>query len=465
MTAGRTTARRRRTAGVTTTTAAPRVPEAQAMFAARRTRLLRAMRSSEPAAAIFVSATEQRRNGDVDYEFRQASSFQYLTGFPEPEAVAVIRPGHAQPYVLFVRPHDPETAVWVGPRAGVEGAMRDYGADAAYSIEELEQRLPELLAGVHTLYFSLGSNERIERLLSRIVAMRRAQSARGVPPIARVIDPYPLVARLRLVKSPGEVAALQRAIDITGAGIEAAIRFARPGHYEYEVQAVMEAEYRRLGSPRNGVPSIVAGGANACTLHYTDNRGRLGPADLLLLDTGAEWDYYSADVSRTFPVKGRFTPEQRAVYDIVLEAQQQAMALVRPGARFNDVHERAVEVLTRGLRDLKVLRGRVPTLLKRGAYAPYYMHATSHWLGLDVHDAGNYREGADSITLRPGMVLTVEPGLYITPDAEDAPAPLRGIGVRIEDDVLVTGHGYRNLSEAIPRDPATLEAITGTRGG
>jgi len=470
MTAGRTTTRRTATAAASQRTpTAQRTPSkadgqpaaAQAPFAARRARLLRAMDSREPAAAVFAGATAQRRNGDVDHEFRQSSTFQYLTGFPEPDAVAVLRPGHEQPYVLFVRPHDPAMAVWVGPRSGVEGAVAHYGAAAAYPIEELEQRLPELLGRARTLYFSLGSDDRVERLLSGSVAQRRAGGQRGAEPVARVLDPYPLVAQLRLIKTREEIAALQRAIDITGAGIEAAIRFTRPGHHEYEAQAVLEAEYRRQGSPRNGFPSIVAGGANACTLHYTDNRGRLGPRDLLLLDTGAEWDYYSADVSRTFPVNGRFTPEQRAVYDIVLEAQRQAMELVRPGARFLDVHERAVRVLTEGLRDLGVLKGRMPTLIKGGAYAPYYMHATSHWLGLDVHDAGNYREGSDSIELRAGMVLTVEPGLYITPDADAAPGPLRGIGVRIEDDVLVTRTGYRNLSAGIPRDAATLEAMAG----
>ncbi len=401
------------------------------------------------AAAVFASGRETRRNGDVDHEFRQPSTFYYLTGFEEPDAVAVLRPGHPQSYILFVRPHDPQMAIWVGPRAGVEGATTHYGADAAYSIEELDARLPSLLEHADTVYFSLGSDERLERLVSRTVAARRGAGQRGAVPLERVADPFPLVAQQRLIKSREEIAALRSAIDITGAGIEAAMRATQPGMHEYEVQSVLEAEYRRLGSPRDGFPSIVAAGANSCTLHYTTNRARIEDGDLLLLDTGAEVDYYGADVSRTFPANGRFTAPQRAVYDIVYEAQRQAIETVRPGARFIDVHERAVRVLVDGLRSLGVLEGRTAKLLKDGAYAPYYMHATSHWLGLDVHDVGNYVEGNESIALRPGMVLTVEPGLYIAPDAE-APQHLRGIGVRIEDDILVTRDGYENLSAAIP---------------
>lgn len=430
-------------------------------FATRRARLAQSLTGN--AAAIFVAGTESRRNGDVDHEFRQPSTFHYLTGFPEPDAVAVLRPGQPEAYVLFVRPFDPAMAVWVGPRAGVAGARARFGADAAYPIEELEQRLPELLAPCDTLYWSLGAEGRMDRLVANVVGQRRAAAQRGATALAAVRDPYPLVAQQRLIKAADEVTALQRAIDVTGAGIEAAIAAARPGMHEYEVQAVLEAEYRRMGSPRNGFPSIVAAGANACTLHYTSNTARIGARDLLLLDTGAEWDYYSADVTRTFPPSGRFTPEQRAVYDIVLDAQQQAMDLIRPGVRFHDVHDRALQVLVDGLRHLGVLRGQRAALIKRGAYTPYFMHGTSHWLGLDVHDAGDYREGNSSMRLRAGMVLTVEPGLYLAPGS-GAPRALEGIGVRIEDDVLVTRGGYRNLSAGIPRDADTLEAMAGGRG-
>ena len=249
---------------------------------------------------------------------------------------------------------------------------------------------------------------------------------------------------------------------MTGAGIEAAMRATRPGLHEYEVQAVLEAEFRRLGSPRDGFPSIVAAGVNSCTLHYTDNRARIENGDLLLLDVGAEIDYYGADVSRTFPANGRFRAAQRDVYEVVLAAQREAIEIVAPGVRFHDVHERAQRVITEGLRDLGVLEGRMPTLLKQEASRPYFMHGASHWLGMDVHDAGPYRRDGESLELRPGMVLTVEPGLYFARGLRGVPRRLRGIGVRIEDDVLVTRGGHRVLSEAIPKDPESLEAIVGS---
>ena len=446
------------------------LPAAAAPFARRRQSFMRALArtyggsggrggtAGAPVAALFASGHEARRNGDVDYEFRQPSTFYYLTGFEEPDAVALLRPGHAQPYVLFVRPHDPQQAIWVGPRAGVEGAVDAYGADAAHPIEELDQRLPALLDGMRTVAFSLGADERLERIVSRTVAARRGAGQRGAVAIERVVDPFPLVAQQRLVKTRDEVAALRRAVAITGAGIEAAMRTTRPGMHEYELEATLHAEYRRLGAPRLGFPSIVASGANACTLHYTANSKRIADHDLVLLDTGAEWAYYGADVSRTYPASGRFTPEQRAVYDIVYEAQAEAISLVAPGVRIADVHARAVRVLVDGLRHMGVLSGRSAQLIRDTAYLPYFMHGTSHWLGLDVHDVGAYREEGQSVALRPGMVLTVEPGLYIGP-ATDAPRALRGIGVRIEDDILVTRAGHENLSQAIPRDPDTLEAL------
>ena len=426
-------------------------------YARRRARLLRRLRPG--SAALFAAGRESLRNGDVEHPFRQTSTFQYLTGFGEPGAVAVLRPGHPQPFALFVRPHDPATAVWVGPRLGVDGAIAELGADAAYPIGELDRRLPELLAGLDTVYCSLGADEELDLLLTRLAAGRRAASQGGAPPIAAILDPAPIVDGLRLIKSREEIAALQRAIDITGAGLEAAMRAARPGMHEYEVQAVLEAEYRRLGSPRDGFPSIVAAGANACTLHYTANRARIEPGDLLLLDTGAEVDCYGADVTRTFPAGGRFRAAQREVYEIVLAAQREAIALIAPGVRFHEVHERAALVLTEGLRGLGVLSGRTARLLERRAYAPWFMHGTSHWLGLDVHDVGRYRDGGESVALRPGMVLTVEPGLYFAPGQRGVPRRLRGIGVRIEDDVLVTRDGCRVLSGAIPKDVADLEAI------
>ena len=422
------------------------------MFAARRKRLASSMRGG---TAVFAGGREALRNGDVAYEFRQRSTFYYLTGFEEPDAVAVLRPGDDQQpeqYVLFVPPRNPERAVWDGARAGVEGAVEQHGADAAYPIEELADQLPQLLAGAERVYFSLGSDDRVERLITALVERRGGSSV-----ATAVLDPSPLVARMRLIKSAAEVRLLQRAIDLTGAGIAAAMRATRPGMHEYEVRAVLEAEYRRAGSPRNGFPSIVAAGANACVLHYPHARGRIENGELLLIDTGAEVEYYGADVTRTFPANGRFSPAQREVYEIVLDAQRAAIGTIAPGVRFEDVHATALRVLVRGLRRLGVLKGRTDALIRRQAHAPYFMHGTSHWLGLDVHDVGGYRDGDESIVLRPGMVLTVEPGLYFGPGAK-APRRLRGIGVRIEDDVLVTRGGRRNLSAAIPSDPEALKS-------
>lgn len=430
-------------------------------FARRRRALMQRMDAD--SAAIFVAANESRRNGDVDHPFRQDSTFAYLTGFPEPEAVAILRPGAKQPFTLLVRPHDPAMAVWVGPRAGVEGARAEYGADAAYSIDELDERLPELLRGVRRLYFALGQEtplgEQVEAEVIDLVGARRAGAQRGAQPIEAIADPTALVDGLRLLKSPAEVRTLRRAIDVTGTGLLAAMCAVRPGMHEYEVQAVLESTYRAEGSIRDGFPAIVAAGEHSCTLHYTANRARIEDGDLLLMDTGAEWDLYAADVTRTVPANGRFTAAQRSVYEVVLAAQAAGIARTRPGARFHDVHEASLRVIVEGLIDLKVLRGSVDSLIEREAYRPYFMHATSHWLGLDVHDAGAYRTGTHSTKLEPGMVLTVEPGLYFAPGTKGVPARLRGIGVRIEDDVLVTARGRENLSEGIPSAPDDLEAI------
>lgn len=431
-----------------------------ASFARRRERLMAML--GEGAAAVFVGASELLRNGDVDYEFRQESTLHYLTGFDEPSAVAVLRRGADSPYTLFVRPRDADQELWAGPRAGVEGAVADFGADAAHSIEELDARLPELLDGASLLYYSLRPAEglagRVQGALLAVIARRRAESVRGGRPIERVLDPAPLVSGLRLRKDPEEVEALRRAVDITRHGIERAMRVARAGMHEYEIQAELEAEYRRRGSPRTAFPSIVAAGANACTLHYVANRARIEEGDLLLVDTGAEVDYYAADVTRTFPAGGRFSVPQRLVYELVLAAQRAAIAAVAPGVRFHDVHEEAVRTLAAGLCDLGLIEEAAPGA-EGDAVRAYYPHATSHWLGLDVHDAGPYREGDESVVLEPGMVLTVEPGLYLRPDADGVPPAYRGIGVRIEDDVLVTETGRDVLSAAIPSDLDELERI------
>ncbi len=425
-------------------------------FNSRRRRL---MQSLSAGAIILTAGHDAARNNDVDHQYRQPSSFWYLTGFDEPDAVAVLRPGSHTPYTLFVRPYDPTFEIWVGYRAGVGGAVGALEANAAYSIDQLDSQLPKLLAEYDTIYYALGSDDRVDGIISALVQRRRGMAQRGAKPIRRIEDPTTQVDAMRQIKTNDEIALLQRAIDITAHGFDAAMRTAAPGVHEYEVQAALERPFRQLGSPRNGYPSIVAGGANACVLHYVRNRDALGPDDLLLIDAGAEYGFYTADVTRTWPVSGKFTAPQRAVYELTLEAQRKAIADVKPGAGFDDVHRTATRTLVQGLVDLGVMSGSVDGIMERQSYRDYYMHGTSHWLGLDVHDSGPYRDDRGQIRLRPGMVLTVEPGLYFGPQAKQAPDIYRGIGIRIEDDVLVTEDGFRVLSEAIPKDPDEMEAI------
>ena len=425
-------------------------------FSRRRRRL---MESLSNGAIVLAAGHDAARNNDVDHEYRQPSTFWYLTGFDEPDAVAVLRPGSSTPYTLFVRPHDPTFEIWVGHRAGIRGAVGSLGANAAYSIDQLDSQLAKLLAETDTVYYALGSDDRVDGIVSSLVKRRRGMAQRGAKPIRRIEDPTPTVDLMRQIKTDDEVALLQRAIDITAHGFDAAMRTAAPGVHEFEVQAALERQFRHLGSPRNGYPSIVAGGANACVLHYIRNRDVLGPEDLLLIDAGAEHEFYTADVTRTWPVSGKFTAPQRDIYDLTLESQRKAIAEVKPGAGFDDVHRTATRTLVQGLVDLGIMSGSVDGIMEQQSYRDYYMHATSHWLGLDVHDCGPYRDERGQVRLRPGMVLTVEPGLYFGPQAKQAPDLYRGIGIRIEDDVLVTEDGCRVLSEAIPKDPDELESI------
>ena len=427
-----------------------------AEFARRRRRLM----DSLPGGAIVLAAGhDAARNNDVDHEYRQASSFWYLTGFDEPDAVAVLRPGSHTPYALFVRPYDPTFEIWVGQRAGVRGAVGPLAANAAYPLEQLDAQLPKLLADCDTIHYALGSDDRLDGIISGLVKRRRSMAQRGLKSVRRIEDPTASIDLMRQQKSDAEIGLLQHAIDITAQGFDAAMRAAAPGVHEYEVQAALERPFRQLGSPRNGYPSIVAGGANACILHYVRNRDALGDDDLLLIDAGAEYGYYTADVTRTWPVSGKFTGPQRALYDLVLESQRKAIAAVKPGVGFDDVHRVATTTLVDGLITLGILDGTTDDVMERQAYRDYYMHATSHWLGLDVHDCGPYRDDKGQTRLRPGMVLTVEPGLYFGPQAKQTPEIYQGIGIRIEDDVLVTEDGCRVLSEAIPSEPSELEAI------
>ncbi len=401
--------------------------------------------------AILVSGEEVIRNGDVYFPFRQNSSFHYLTGFPEPSCVAVFAPGSNKPYTLFVRKHDPVMETWVGPRIGLRKAISQYDANQTFDINELSSELPKLIKMSNDVWYSVGANSTIDQLIKDQIVERRDGRQRGGASLTALRDPQETIDNLRVIKSSSEISAIQEAINITSAGLANVEHLSKTGKTEYEVQAILESEYRRLGSPRDGFPSIVAAGNNSCTLHYTANRARIKNGDLLLLDTGAEWDLYSADVSRTYPASGKFTSAQKDVYEIVLSAQQTAIESVRPGMTFYEPHEAAVRVLIDGLKDLKVLKGTRKSIEKSFAYRPFYMHGTSHWLGLDVHDVGNYSNPDQTpVKLKSGMVLTVEPGLYFPTNIDGIPKELKGIGIRIEDDILVTRTGRRNLSEAIP---------------
>jgi Xaa-Pro aminopeptidase len=433
------------------------------IHAERRQRLLDRL---GPGLLILPTAKAALRNGDVGYEFRPGSDFWYLTGFPEPDAVLVAwREGRGHRSVLFVQPRDPQREIWEGRRAGTRGAVRAFGVDRARPIGELWRRLPDLLDGHARVFHRLGVDAELDAKLLALARQVAAQRRRRNPPAhPAIVDPLPALAELRLRKDRAEIESLERAAALTAAGHLAAMAAARPGMFEYEVQAVLEARFRKGGSPRNGYPSIVASGANACILHYRDNDRRLRAGELLLIDAGAEVDGYTADVTRTFPVGGRFGEAQRAVYEVVLAAQKAGIRAVRPGAAWDAPHRACVRTLTKGLVALGALRGAPARLIAKGTYKRFYMHGTSHWLGMDVHDVGPY-EDADGkpARLREGMVLTVEPGLYFGARERRVRKELRGIGVRIEDDVLVTRAGPRVLTAAVPKEIAEVEAAVQAR--
>ena len=412
------------------------------------------------AAAVFPAAPVALRAIDVEHRYHQDSDFLYLTGFPEPEAVCLLLPGHPkEEFVLFVRPHDPERETWTGRRAGVDGAIATYGAQVAYPIDQLDEKIGAYVSERDRLYYRSGRDPTFDQ---RVLAwMRQWQLTRpraGTGPTA-VLDPAEFLHEMRMVKDPEELAHLRTAIAITADAHRAAMRAARPGVHEYEIEALVDYTFRRMGAAGPAYPSIVAGGPNATTLHYVTNDRPLAAGDLLLIDAGADFAGYCADVTRTFPVADHFSGPQRAIYELVLQAQLAAIAVIRPGIRHEQVHQRAVEVLVDGLIDLRLLSGDRQEIISNERYRPFYMHRTSHWLGMDVHDVGLYKVAGNSRTLEPGMVMTVEPGIYIAADRDDVDPQFRGIGVRIEDDILVTSDGHDVLSAAVPKHPGDIEAI------
>ncbi|MFN7989129.1 MAG: aminopeptidase P N-terminal domain-containing protein [Thermoanaerobaculia bacterium] len=418
------------------------------LFARRRERFFD--RVKEGVALLFATP-EQNLSWDGTYRYRPDPDLFYLTGFAEPEAVAVLDAG-ARAFFLFVRPKDRERETWEGRRAGVKGAVKLHGADAAWEVGELEKKLPELIRGSSSLHYAFGVDEKRDLLVASILGRFRREARNPQRGPVAVNDVTDVIHEMRLRKEPEEIVLMERAAAIAAAAHDEARALARPGRFEYEVEAAIGARFRREGAAGPSYETIVASGPNATTLHYVENDRRIEDGDLVLVDAGCEVEGYASDITRTFPASGRFAPEQEAIYRIVLSALHAATSKVRPGGRFQDVHDAAVEVLVDGLLELGLLSGKRKKVIEKGDYTRFYMHRTSHWLGMDVHDRGRYHDAkGEWRLLEPGMVLTVEPGLYVRPDEKKVPSPFLGIGVRIEDDVLVTEQGHRVLTAAAPK--------------
>jgi Xaa-Pro aminopeptidase len=429
----------------------------QAEPSARRDRLARLI--GDQGIAVFAATPERRRNNDVDYPYRPDSDFRYLTGFPEPRAIGVLAPGaQGGDYTLFCRERDAAQEAWIGRRAGTEGALRDYGADNAYPLAEFETQLTELLAARERLFIHLDGDSALTRRVLRIRARMDADRRRGAAPPETLVSLDRIVHEMRLRKSAAEIALMRQAAAVSARGHVAAMHPAAPGAWEYQLAAAIHYEFECDGMTW-AYPSIVGAGANACVLHYIENSARLKDGDLVLIDAGAEYRGYAGDITRTFPANGRFSRPQRALYDIVLAANTAAIAACRPGAPANAPHQAARAVLVDGLIELGLLAGSREEAIESESYRDYFMHGTSHWLGMDVHDVGAYKIDGDWRALEPGMALTIEPGLYVRPDDEAAPMAYRGIGIRVEDDVVITDEGYEVLTGDVPKAPEAIEAL------
>jgi Xaa-Pro aminopeptidase len=414
----------------------------------------------ENSIALLPAAPLLTRNRDVEHAFRQDSDFHYLSGFGEPEAVIVLKPGreHGE-FIMFCRERDPAKELWTGLITGQEGVREQYGVDDAFPITDINDILPGLLEGCDRVYSSIGSHPEFDRQVIEWVNVIRAQVRNGSQPPSEFLVLDHLLHDMRLIKSKKEAEMMAESGRISAEGHVVAMKACRPGMQEYQLEAVYINHFMNQGCRLQAYPSIVGGGANACILHYTNNDQPLQDGDLVLVDAGAEYGLYAGDITRTFPVNGTFSAAQRALYDVVLAAQLAAIAEVKPGNHWNQPHEAAVKVLTAGLVELGILTGEVDTLIKDEAYKPFYMHKTGHWLGLDVHDVGEYKVGDAWRLLEPGMALTVEPGLYIAPTAKGVAKKWRGIGIRIEDDLLVTKEGCQVLTADVPKQADEIEQL------
>ncbi len=431
-----------------------------ALYAARRARVFDAMEAAGGGVLLLPAADEKLRNADAEYLFRQDSDFYWLTGFDEPQGCVVLsaRPGERK-VTLFVRPRDKEKEIWTGRRLGVDGAVSVLGADEAFGVADQEARLGGLIDGARTLWFKLGAEAGWDARIIRLLVELRAGVRAGKRAPQAVVEPGRILHELRLVKDEAELRLLRKAADLTAEAHMSAMRDGWAGRHEYQVQSEIEYAFRRRGGNGPGYGTIVATGANSTILHYRAGDAVLKDGDVCLVDAGGEYGNYTADVTRTFPVSGQFTKAQAELYSVCLAVQKQAIEAVRPGATIDGIHDQVVRGLTEGLIGLGLLQGTPEERIADKSFRRFYMHRTSHWLGLDVHDVGDYQVEGASRPLAPGMVLTIEPGLYVAADDEQAPAALRGVGIRIEDDVLVTADGHQNLTAGVPKEIAEMEAV------
>jgi Xaa-Pro aminopeptidase len=431
-----------------------------ALHAARRARVFQAMEAAGGGLLLVAAADEKLRNNDATYLFRQDSDFYWLTGFDEPQGCVVLdaRKGERK-VIMFVRPRDKEKEIWDGLRLGVDGAKAVLGIDEAFPVAEQDAKLGGLLDGAGTLWFKLGADAGWDERVIRLLVELRAGVRAGKRAPAAVIEPGRILHELRLVKDEAELKLLRKAADLTAEAHMAAMRDGWAGRHEYQVQSEIEYAFRRRGGGGPGYGTIVATGANSTILHYRAGDAVLRDGEVCLVDAGGEYGLYTADVTRTFPVSGQFTEAQADLYSLCLAVQKQAIEAVRPGATIDGIHDQVVRALTEGLIGMGLLQGTPEERIADKGFRKYYMHRTSHWLGLDVHDVGDYQVEGASRPLLPGMVLTIEPGLYVAADDESAPAALRGVGIRIEDDVLVTAAGRENLTAGVPKEIAELEAV------
>ena len=410
---------------------------------------------------ILPGNTSYIRNHDVEFDFRQNSDFWYLTGFNEPNAVLVMIFNPAIEYILFVEPYDVNYHIWLGERAGIEGAINNFMADKSYPLSEINNIIPEIITEFNNIYYRNGSNSNIDSIINeysnsnlRSVTGRRGNynlRKNDVIQSTNIIDPIPFISQLRLYKSDNEIELIKNAINISKNGFEHILNILKPGINEYEIQTELEYQFRKNGSRYNAYPSIVASGGNACVLHYINNNSSLNDDEFILIDAGAEYENYASDITRTYIVSNNINPIKQTIYDIVFDAQQKAINSVKPGSTLSSVHKIALEILVQGLIDIKILKGSIDEIIETDLYKEFYMHGTSHWLGLDVHDTSPYTINEKEIILEPGMIFTVEPGLYFSNRSRysDKNQVLSGTGVRIEDDILVTENGHINLSTDI----------------